>query len=174
MNGPFPRPGERPSALASVRPLLLVVAVLLLGGHALATSLPYDERADAALELRQALLAARASQRPVLLIFGANWCPDCRALDAALQLPATAALLAREFVVVKVDVGNFDRNLALAARYGNPIKKGIPAAAVLSPDDQLLYATRAGELSSAKRMSARGIQDFFSKVASLARKPVPG
>lgn len=171
MNGLFPRTVGCPATFAVPRWLGSLLAGLLLAGSTLAATPAYDESADAPAALRQALAAAQASQRPVLVIFGANWCPDCRALDAALKSSANAALLARDFVVVKVDVGNFDRNLELAARYGNPIKKGIPAAAVVSPNDQLLYATRAGELSDARRMSARGVHDFFSKAAALARKP---
>ena len=110
--------------------------------------------------------AAKTTRRSVLVIFGANWCPDCRALDAALKNAKTAALIAKTFIVVKVDVGNFDRNLSVAEQYGNPIKRGIPAAVVLSPESQVLYTTRMGELSDARRMSETGVYDFFSAVVS--------
>lgn len=103
----------------------------------------------------------------MLLILGANWCPDCRALDAALNSGKSAELLAREFKVVKVDVGNFDHNLDIDAEYGHPIAKGIPAAVVLSPDNKVVYATRAGELADARRMSETGIYEFFERVSRL-------
>jgi thioredoxin 1 len=131
-----------------------------------AAALPYNESADAQAELQAALQAAKTSQRPVLLIFGANWCEDCRALDAALKQPSNAPWMASEFITVKVDVGRFDKNLALANAYGNPIKKGIPAAVILSPDNQVVYATRAGELADARRMSETGIHDFFSQIVA--------
>ena len=105
----------------------------------------------------------------MLVIFGANWCADCRALDQALSTGKNAELVAREFKVVKVDVGNFDRNLGVAAQYGNPIKTGIPAAVVLSPGNQVLYATRAGELSNARRMSETGVYDFFRSMISSTK-----
>jgi protein disulfide-isomerase len=152
------------------RRLFLLLA--LLATFAGAAPLPYDEAADAKAAVQQALVAARESKVPVLVIFGANWCEDCRALDLALKSGKNAELVAREFKVVKVDVGNFDRNLDLAAAYGNPIKKGIPAAVVLSPSNQVLYATRAGELADARRMSESGIYDFFKGVAQAA-KPKP-
>jgi thioredoxin 1 len=66
-------------------------------------------------------------------------------------------------------VGNFNRNLDVARAYGDPIKKGIPAAVVLSPDAQVLYATRAGELADARRMSESGIHDFFKGVVQAAK-----
>src|SRR5882762_4116293 len=143
-------------------PLALLFALALTFAHA--APLPYDEKADAKADVLRALHAAQAGQMPVLVIFGANWCADCCALDKALSTGKNAELVAREFKVVKVDVGNFDRNLDLAARYGNPIKKGIPAAVVLSPKDEVLYATRLGELADARHMSDTGIHDFFKRV----------
>jgi thioredoxin 1 len=152
-----------------VRRTLLIASLAAAAGTSLAASLPYDEAADPKAELRNALASAGATKRPVLVIFGANWCEDCRALDAAMKSAKTAELLGREFVVVKVDVGRFDRNLPIAEQYGNPIKGGIPAAVVLSPSGQVAYTTRLGELSSARRMSASGIHDFFAKAAANAK-----
>jgi protein disulfide-isomerase len=146
--------------------LLFALAVTL----AHAAPLPYDEKADAKADVERALAAAKASGTPVLVIFGANWCPDCRALDKALSTGKNGELVAREFKVVKVDVGQFDRNLDLAARYGNPVKKGIPAAVVLSPQGEVLYATRLGELADARHMSDTGIYDFFKGVVAQAKK----
>lgn len=155
----------------SVLSLSSMLALAVLATTVLAAPpLPYDETRDAAADVERARTEARASQRRVLLVFGANWCPDCRALDASMAQPPTAQLMAREFVVVKVDVGRFDRNLPLAERYGNPIKKGIPAAVIVAPDDNtVLYATRAGELSNARRMSDTGVHDFFRDAAAAAR-----
>jgi len=145
---------------------LLGLVVAMVG---VAAPLPYDEAADAKAAVRQALVAAKASKVPVLVILGANWCEDFRALDQALKSGLNAQLLADEFKVVKVDVGNFDRNLDLVAAYGNPIKQGIPAAVVLSPDNAVLYATRAGELADARRMSEIGIYEFFKRVTAQAK-----
>ncbi len=149
------------------RRFLLLLA--MAAGVAAAAPLPYDESADAKASLQQALARAQAGQRPVLVIFGANWCEDCRALDQSLKQGRNAALMALEFEVVKVDVGRFNRNLDVARAYGDPIGKGIPAAVVLSADNRVLYATRAGELADARRMSETGIHDFFDGVVKGAR-----
>jgi len=149
------------------RRLLLLAALLATGAGAAA--LPYDESADAKAALQQALSSAGSDQRQVLMIFGANWCEDCRALDLALKSGRNAEQMAREFRVVKVDVGRFNRNLDLSRAYGDPVGKGIPAAVVLSPDNRVLYATRAGELANARRMSESGIYDFFHDVVQQAR-----
>ena len=118
------------------------IASALLSAAALAAPQPYDEHADAHAHAAAGPCGARASGKDVLVVFGANWCQDCRELDKALH-GRTASLIDARFVVVKIDVGNFDKNLDVAKRYGYPIGKGIPAAVVLNADDKVLDATRA-------------------------------
>jgi thioredoxin 1 len=156
--------------MATMKKLLLSLAIALCTGLAAAADRPYDESADAKAQIQAALHEAAASKQPVLLIFGANWCPDCRALDHALKTGRNAELMAQKFKVVKVDVGNFDHNLDVTAAYGNPTKKGIPSAVILSPDNKVLFMTRAGELADARGMSDDGIYEFFTKAAAAAKQ----
>ncbi len=147
----------------------LILLAGLLTTAALAAPLPYDEAADAKADVKRTLSEAKKSNMPVLVIFGANWCEDCRALDKALKTGKNAELVNREFKVVKVDVGRFDKNLDVAEAYGNPIKKGIPGAVVLSPDSKVLYITKLGELADARHMSETGIYDFFHAVTQKTK-----
>ena len=151
--------------LASIAGLL---AGLFFAQAVLADALPYDEKADAKVGIEQALSAAQHDGKQVLLVFGANWCKDCRELDKALH-GKSQALIDGKFVLVKVDVGNFDKNIDLAQSYGNPIHKGIPAAVVLSPGNKILYSTKAGELADARHMGENGIYDFLEK--NLPKNP---
>ena len=148
---------------------LLVIPALVLAMACHAADGPYNESADARAEIKQALSQATKAGVPVLVIFGANWCGDCKVLDLALKEGASAQFVAREFRVVKVDVGKFDRNVGIAESYGVPLKNGIPAVAILSPANQVLYVTRAGELADARNMGENGIYQFFRKVT-----PGPG
>jgi thioredoxin 1 len=138
-----------------------LIALALVACTANAAQWPYNEKADAAADLTHALKAAQAEHKKVLLVFGANWCKDCRDLDQALH-GSSAALIEGKFEVVKIDVGNFDKNLSLAEHYGNPIKMGIPAVVELSADDQVIYSTKGGELADARKMGEQGIYDFLS------------
>jgi protein disulfide-isomerase len=146
-----------------------ILAVVLFVGMAHAASGPYDEAADARAQIRAALARSQADKRPVLVVFGANWCPDCRALDLAMKGGRNAELIGKEFRVVKVDVGRFDKNADVAERYGVPLKKGIPAVAIVSPAGRAIYATKAGELADARGMSEDGIYQFFRKAAEAKR-----
>ena len=148
---------------------LSFIAVLALFAAAVSASeWPYDEKANAAADLQQALGAARTDHKDVLLVFGANWCKDCRELDKAMQ-GSSRTLIDGRFEVVKIDVGNFDKNLDIAQRYGNPIKRGIPAIAVVDADNHLIYSTKEGELADARSMGEQGIYDFLA--AKVAGNP---
>jgi len=149
---------------------LLLLALLLASLPLAARDLPYPASADAHVALQQALARAKGNHLPVLVFFGANWCEDCRALARSLALPANAGLMAQSFNVVKVNVGNFNRNLDIDHQYGDPIGNGIPAAVLLSPSGRTLYSTRAGELSNARRMSASGVHDFFEQARARAER----
>lgn len=80
-----------------------------------------------------------------------------------MHKPKLARLIARNFVVVKIDVGLYNKNIRLAAKYGVPISKGIPALAVLSPHGKLLYAQSQGQFENARAMPYRDFADFFEK-----------
>jgi len=152
-----------------MKKLLLSLAIALAAGVAAAADKPYDEAADAKAQIAVALRDAAAAHEPVLLIFGANWCPDCRALDQALKTGRNAELMGR-FKVVKVDVGHFDHNVDVSKAYGNATVKGIPSAVIVSPDNKILFMTRAGELADARGMSEDGIYQFFTKAEAASRQ----
>lgn len=104
--------------------------------------------------------ASRENKR-VAVIFGASWCSDSRALDAALVHPLVEPIVNRGFVVLKVDVGRRDRNLDLMAEYGMDVWKGIPAVAILEPDGTLVAAQREGEFRNARSTTPLEVVSFF-------------
>jgi thioredoxin 1 len=146
---------------------ILSLLLCLVALTASAADKPYDESANAKADIKQAL--ATATKTPVIVVFGANWCPDCLALNKAMTQGASAALLKKDFKIVKVDVGHLDKNLDVAESYGVPVKKGIPAVAILSPEGEVVYLTKEGELSHARTMSDDGIYQFFKKVTASAK-----
>lgn len=123
----------------------------------------YDEQADAHHDITAAITNAEASKRNIVLIFGANWCGDCHALYAQMHKPELASIIEKNFVVVEIDLGRWDKNLDLAETYHVPIKRGIPALAVLDPHGKLLYAMDQGQFADARSMSYESIKAFFEQ-----------
>jgi protein disulfide-isomerase len=136
---------------------------------AAAADSPYNETADARQDIKQALTQAAATHTSVIVVFGANWCGDCKMLDYAMKSGTSAPLLARDFQIVKVNVGRWDKNLDLANSYGVPLERGIPAVAILSSQNKVLYVTKEGELANARQMGENGIYDFFKRVTASVK-----
>ena len=128
----------------------------------------YDESADAQAQVSQALAKAKANNKQVMIVFGANWCGDCKMLDGEFRKPALKTMLDANYVVVKVDVNRFNKNLDVVKAYGDVIKKGIPSIVIATPANQLVYATNGGELADARKMGETGVAEFFREL--VARK----
>ena len=115
-----------------MKKLFLISALLFsFNSWALSDFQPYDETADAHKDIANAIKLADESEKYVLLEMGGNWCPDCRTLGEYFARKDIKAWLDQRFIVVAVDVGEWNKNLDIAERYGNPISEGIPALVVL-------------------------------------------
>ena len=145
----------------------LLAAFLSLCAFA-ADSPVYDKSADAQAQVSQALARAKADNKQLMIVFGANWCGDCKMLDGEFKKPALKTLLDAHYVVVKVDVNRFNKNLDVVKPYGDVIKKGIPSIVVATAANQLVYATNGGELADARKMGETGVAEFFREL--VARK----
>lgn len=127
---------------------------------------PYDETADASADLDRALARAKASRKLVLIDLGGNWCGDCRILAATMELPELKTFLGRHYEIVLVDVGRFDRNLQIPARYGITERlQGVPALLVVDPRTgrQLVTPAKVAELSNARHMTPQDLADWLAQ-----------
>jgi thioredoxin 1 len=149
--------------------IIRVLFFLSLALAAIAAEQPYNEAADAKLEIKQTLAQAATTNTPVIVVFGANWCGDCKMLDSAMKYGASAPLLSRDFKVVKVNVGHFDKNVDVAKSYGVPLSNGIPAVAIISSRNEVLYVTKEGELANARKLGDKGIYEFFKRVTTATK-----
>jgi thiol:disulfide interchange protein len=138
----------------------LLLAVALLSAHA-ADRIIYPEPEQAQADLAAGLKAAAASHKHVIVDFGGNWCGDCQVLDIYFHDPSNKPLLDANYVLVHINIGHMDQNQAIAERYQVPLKKGVPALAVLDEHGRLLYSQRTGEFESMRRMESSAVTSFL-------------
>lgn len=138
----------------------------MLGAAAIAQAKDlYPSVSQAGADIRAAQAAAAQTHKRVLIDFGGNWCGDCKALDANFHRPENLALLDSAYVVVHVNVGDegIDDNFEIAERYGIPLKKGVPALAVIDADGSLVYSQKNGEFESMRAMDPASVQEFLQR-----------
>ena len=133
----------------------------------------YDTHADGGAQISAALARAAAEHKRVILDFGANWCIWCRRLHATFEGdPAVSSALARDFVVVMVDVNTRNgpkRNAGVNERYGNPVQHGLPVLVVLDSDGRQLTTKDSGELEEGAGHSPAKITAFLASWAPPGR-----
>jgi len=123
----------------------------------------YPAGVDAKKEIAEALHSASPAHKRILVVFGANWCGDCHALDDAFHSAEIAPTLEKYFVVVHVDIGHGEKNLDLAQKYDVPLNRGIPAIAVLDSAGKLLFSQKHGEFEAARSLATADILTFLNK-----------
>lgn len=122
----------------------------------------YLAEANAKKEIEDALKTAVAENKRVLLMFGANWCYDCRVLDQALHDGSAGKIVTESFLLVHVDIGEGDKNVDLVRTYGIPLEKGVPAVVVLGSDGEMLYSSGNGEFEAARSMLKKDLIGFLN------------
>ena len=123
----------------------------------------YSATADPKADIAAALKQARAEHKRIILDFGGDWCGDCQVLDIYLHQSPNAELLAKHFLIVHIDIGHMDKNVGIADKYNIPLKKGVPALAVLDSRGNLLYSQKTGEFEDMRNMSSSAVTAFLNQ-----------
>ena len=123
---------------------------------------PFGDPDRAGRDVADALARAKNNGHRVILVFGANWCHDSRALAGWFASPRFAAMLAR-YEIVWIDVGQKDRNLDLARRFGLDGIKGTPTVLILDSAGKPLNLKDAPRWHDASTRSEDGIFRYFDR-----------
>lgn len=124
----------------------------------------YEDPVEVQAGIQAACAQAAREGKRVAVVFGAEWCPDCYAFESSLKHRLVAPIVQPGYVVLKVSVGNRNRNLDLMESYGMVVENGIPAVAILDPDGSLVVSQRHGEFRNASALlSVAEIVSFFHR-----------
>lgn len=167
-----------------IKPILagLAAASLLVGGSALFGAVSggghdypearsYDVSSNAMADVDAALARAVESDRRVLLVMGANWCHDSRALAGWLATDRFAKMIEQEYELVFVNIGmpqtEDGHNLAIAQRFGLDELPGTPNLLVLTGQGELVNADTA---TTWRNAASREEDAIYGELAMLASK----
>jgi thioredoxin-related protein len=126
----------------------------------------YDATRDARADVSAALSRAKSANKRVILVMGANWCHDSKALAGWFENARFKAMLTPLYEVVYVDVGKPQRregrNIEIAQGFGIMKIKGTPTVLILSADGALLNKKDAPTWRNAASRSEDAIFGYFA------------
>lgn len=123
---------------------------------------PFGDPDRAGRDVADAMARAKANGHRVILVFGANWCHDSRALAGWFASPRFAAMLNPRYEIVWIDVGQKDRNLDLARRFGLDGIKGTPTVLILDGAGKPLNLKDAPRWHDASTRKEDKIYNYFA------------
>jgi hypothetical protein len=124
---------------------------------------PFGDPDRAGRDVADAMARAKTNGHRVILVFGANWCHDSRALAGWFASPRFAAMLAPRYEIVWIDVGQKDHNLDLARRLGLDGIKGTPTVLMLDSAGKPLNLKDAPRWHDASTRSEDKIYRYFAR-----------
>jgi len=125
----------------------------------------YDEKANADQVVDDAMARAKKNHKLLLIDMGGNWCPDCVVLHNLMLVPAMQKFIDAHYEVAMVDVGKFDRNPQIGARYGyNTRLKGVPTILVVNPKtNKVINSEQVFALSDAGHQTPQDLADYLAR-----------
>ena len=149
-------------AMAAVHPPHLDIATFDQLAQPL--PLPYHPAEDADRAVTEARQRAIATHKLLIIDLGGNWCLDCRILAGTIENPKLKAFVDAHYEVVTVDIGRFDKNLQVPARYGITKRlEGVPALLVIEPrSNRLIDAGHIAALADARSMTPQSLADWLA------------
>jgi hypothetical protein len=157
--------------------LLLALSLLTGAPPSVATATPstitahpeaklYDATRDARADVSAALARAKAANKRVILVMGANWCHDSKALAGWFESARFKAMLTPLYEIAYIDVGKPQRregrNIEIAREFGIKKIKGTPTVLILSPEGALLNKKDAPTWRNAASRSEEAIFGYFA------------
>lgn len=152
-------------------PIVFTPAVAAEGEeHDYPEAKPYDglsKRAEVDAAVNAALERAAVNGKHVILVVGANWCHDSRALAGWFETPRFAEMLEPKYEIVFVDAGTPQRkgkarNQHLIKRFKGKKQKNTPYVMLLSPQGKLLNKKDARSWRNSASRSEDEIYEYFA------------
>ena len=126
--------------------------------------LPYDGKTYSVDDLNNFINLTIQSGKQPILIFGANWCPDCRIFSGTINIPKIKSYIDSNFDILYIDVKRYEINMKLMEEYGIPSAEGIPRVLVFDINKRLLNNSNTAEWRTARERSKQDIFNFFQEM----------
>ena len=125
--------------------------------------LPYERIDLSENDLRNFIDSTIDNNKQPVIIFGANWCPDCRILSAVLDLQTVNKYMEDNFEILYIDLGRYDINMSLMEFFDIMPQQGIPRVVILNKEKEVLNMKDTGEWTTARSRTKQEIFNYFQE-----------
>ena len=123
--------------------------------------LPYNGEIYFESDIERFLDSSINKSKQPIIIFGGNWCPDCRILEGTLQLPTIKKYMIEHYEIMHVDVGRYDKNMNLISYFKIPKEEGVPRVLVFDINKNILNMESTKEWTTARDRKQQEIFNYF-------------
>lgn len=127
----------------------------------------YLPSGDSMVDLAASLDAARKSNRQLLVVLGANWCHDSRALASRLFEEPLSTTINEHYEILFVDVGYLEKGKAVITSLGIPVYYATPTVLIVDPvSRRVINAQNRHQWGNAASISMEESVDYFQQFAN--------
>ena len=126
--------------------------------------LPSD---DSMADVATVIDAAKENNKLALVVMGANWCHDSRALASRLYQEPLRSLVDANYETIFIDVGYLDKGEDVINSLGPPVYYATPTVLIVDPvSGQLVNAENRHQWAEANTISMEDSVEYFQQMAS--------
>jgi len=123
--------------------------------------LPYNGEVLTYEEVEFFINKSIGEDKQPILVFGANWCPDCRIFSGTIEIPKLKNYIDEHFNLLYIDVMRYEINMGIMEKYGVPAEEGVPRVLVFDSNKNLLNSSTTAEWRTARERNPQDIFNFF-------------
>ena len=129
---------------------------------------PYSGMPIADDDLKKFISLSVEQNKQSIIIFGANWCPDARLLEAVMQLKLIKKYLDKHSNILHIDVGDYEINTELFKVFDKNIRDGIPRIFIMDRKGRNINLQDNDTMRKARELSTQDIFDYFQEFINKA------
>ena len=133
----------------------------------------FSPSANLSQDVAQTLATAKEQNKKALLVLGAQWCHDSKALAKHFSTPKMQKILTDNYQVLFIDVGYLERGFEVVKQFNLPVYYGTPTVMVIDPiSENILNRNSMKKWLNAYNLPLTEYIKYFSDFASATNDQI--
>ena len=106
--------------------------------------------------------ATSEKDKQAVVVFGANWCPDCQILAGLIKIAQEDQLIQKSFEFLLVDVQNYEINMDSLQQIDSSALTGIPRVFIFDSSNNLINKQANDFFRTLRSMDKNALVDYLA------------